>query len=60
MFDRALRDGGVFHLWGHSWEIERNGDWDRLARVCEYIAGRTEVDYRTNADLHPHTAGSHR
>jgi peptidoglycan-N-acetylglucosamine deacetylase len=51
MFDRVLRDGGIFHLWGHSWEIDRNGDWDRLERVLRYIGGRPEVSYIDNGDL---------
>ncbi|HEX3081998.1 MAG TPA: glycosyltransferase, partial [Candidatus Saccharimonadia bacterium] len=33
MFDRAQSRGGVFHLWGHSWEIDANHDWTRLERV---------------------------
>jgi len=24
---KACEDGGVFHLWGHSWEIEAAGQW---------------------------------
>lgn len=30
--------GGVYHLWGHSWEIEKNKDWEKLERVLKYIA----------------------
>jgi hypothetical protein len=26
----TLRRGGVFHLWGHSWEITEHAQWDRL------------------------------
>jgi hypothetical protein len=25
--------GGVFHLWGHSWELEQTGQWDNLERL---------------------------
>lgn len=36
----ALDRGGVFHLWGHSWEIEETGQWhalnQTLACVSEY------------------------
>jgi peptidoglycan/xylan/chitin deacetylase (PgdA/CDA1 family) len=28
-------NGGVWHLWGHSCEIEENGDWERLESVLE-------------------------
>lgn len=51
LFERARRRGGVFHLWGHSWEIEKRRDWERLERVLRYIGGRREVHYATNAEL---------
>lgn len=50
-FDRCLAEGGVFHLWGHSWEIDRHGDWDRLAKVFAHISGRDEAGYATNGAL---------
>lgn len=50
-FDRVLGYGGVFHLWGHSWEVEARGDWTRLERVLEHIAHRTEVCYVANGGL---------
>lgn len=30
---KACEDGGIFHLWGHSWEIEAAGQWATLERV---------------------------
>ena len=51
MFDRVLRTGGVFHLWGHSWEIDDNSDWGQLERVLRYIGGRPNVRYIDNGEL---------
>lgn len=51
LFDRVRAGGGVFHLWGHSWEIDRLGQWDRLIRVLDHIAGHPEVSYTTNGGL---------
>jgi peptidoglycan/xylan/chitin deacetylase (PgdA/CDA1 family) len=51
LFDRALSDGGVFHLWGHSWEIEAHRDWSRLERVLDHMAGRPDATYITNGAL---------
>ena len=31
---------GVFHLWGHSWEIDENGLWDLLKEVLSWIADK--------------------
>jgi peptidoglycan-N-acetylglucosamine deacetylase len=52
-FESCMRDGGVFHLWGHSWEVDARGDWARLERVLEYIGRRPDVQYLTNAELVP-------
>lgn len=51
MFDRLRREGGIFHLWGHSWEIDQHGDWDKLEEVLRYIAGHADVTYATNGEL---------
>ena len=32
------RDGGMAHLYFHSWEIEQNGEWDVLEAVFKAIA----------------------
>jgi peptidoglycan-N-acetylglucosamine deacetylase len=55
LFDQVLAAGGVYHLWGHSWEIEQNCDWDRLERVLGYIARRPGVQYVVNSDSAPPT-----
>lgn len=49
-FDRVLRSGGVWHLYGHSWEVEANGLWDELEELMAYVSGRKEVLYLTNGD----------
>src|SRR2546430_8764527 len=30
LFDEVLLKGGVWHLYGHSWEIQELGLWDQL------------------------------
>lgn len=50
-FDRVLTVGGVYHLWGHSWEIEQHKDWHRVERVLSYISNRSEVRYVDNGEL---------
>lgn len=56
LFDQVLLNGGVFHLWGHSWEIDRNKDWAALRRVFDYISRRDDVAYLVNGDLWSVTA----
>ena len=36
--DFVVNNGGVWHLWGHSREIEENGDWIRLEAVLNAIS----------------------
>jgi peptidoglycan/xylan/chitin deacetylase (PgdA/CDA1 family) len=38
LIERACAVGGVFHLWGHSWELEQTRQWDRLDEVLACIA----------------------
>ncbi|MFL5330790.1 MAG: polysaccharide deacetylase family protein [Gemmataceae bacterium] len=52
MLEKAMRLGGVFHLWGHSWEIEQVGLWPQLEdafRVLSEFSG--SVLARTNGAL---------
>lgn len=51
MFDYVAQRGGVFHLWGHSWEIDSHQDWDRLGKVFGYISNRAGVNYVENKEL---------
>ena len=34
----ALKFGGVFHLWGHSWELQETGQWQRLEEVFRFMS----------------------
>ena len=53
LFDSVLRDGGIWHLYGHSWEIEEMGLWNKLQDVLDYVAQRPDVDYVTNGGALP-------
>ncbi|MFF9912676.1 polysaccharide deacetylase family protein [Streptomyces sp. NPDC013457] len=50
-FDLCLERGGVFHLWGHSWEVDAHRDWQRLERVLSHVSGRPGVGYLPNRAL---------
>ena len=51
LFDRVLRSGGVWHLYGHSWEIESLGLWGKVKEVLDYVHGHKDVVYVSNGDL---------
>ncbi len=50
-FDLVLREGGVWHLFGHSWEIEELDLWDDLREVLDYVCRREGVICIPNGDL---------
>lgn len=36
-FDLAQQSGGIFHLWGHSSEIDKNQEWQKLEALFKYL-----------------------
>jgi peptidoglycan/xylan/chitin deacetylase (PgdA/CDA1 family) len=62
LFDSVVERGGVWHIYGHSWEIEERGLWDDLSNLLEYVSSRPGVHYVCNSGLvngtvaHPRTA----
>ena len=52
LLERTLRVGGVFHLWGHSWEVERAGQWARLEEVFALLGeAREQAPCLTNGQV---------
>lgn len=39
----AAQNGGTFHIWGHSWEIDRDMNWQRLEEFFEWLTERFEL-----------------
>lgn len=37
LLQNVIDRGGVFHLWGHSWEIERTNQWQALERLLKLM-----------------------
>lgn len=50
-FDFVLKNGGIFHLWGHSWELDNFNEWDKFERILRYISKRPNVIYLVNSEL---------
>ncbi len=49
LFDQCLQEGGIWHLYGHSWEIEELGLWEDLRQMLDYVRGRPGVIYANNS-----------
>jgi hypothetical protein len=55
---RVLSGCGVFHLWGHSWELEQTGQWQRLEEVLRYLGQFTrQAPALTNGQVCESAAG---
>lgn len=54
-FDYIDRHGGIWHFWGHSWQIEKYNWWQELEEVLQYISKRSGVDYYTNGETLKYT-----
>ena len=48
LLDAALARDGVFHLWGHSWELEKHGLWGALDRFLATAASLVPAQARVN------------
>jgi peptidoglycan/xylan/chitin deacetylase (PgdA/CDA1 family) len=60
LFDLILNKGGIWHLWGHAWEIELHKDWEKLTRILRYVSGRKEVLYVENGKIFRNGLTEHR
>ena len=45
------KKNGVFHLQGHSWEIENEGNWDSLIQFFDMVSKLDDVNFVSNGDL---------
>ncbi len=50
-FDLVLREGGAWHLFGHSRLIEKLRLWDDLREMLDYVSKREGVIYIPNGDV---------
>jgi peptidoglycan-N-acetylglucosamine deacetylase len=53
LFDAVLERGGIWHLWGHSWEIDELGLWNDLEKLLDYVSQRDSITYLSNGNLIP-------
>lgn len=50
-FDYVNDHGGIWHLWGHSWELEDQNLWSDFELLCRQVANRPGFTYLTNSQL---------
>lgn len=47
----AARTPRLFYLWGHSFEFDRNDNWNLFEEFCKTASGHDDVWYATNIEI---------
>jgi len=42
----------MFYVWGHSYEFDRDGNWELFEQLCSFVGGRDDVWYATNGEIY--------
>ena len=41
----------VYYIWGHAYEFDIHGDWERFEEFCRLISGHDDIFYGTNREV---------
>lgn len=41
----------MLYIWGHSYEFDVNGNWERLETICRMVSGHDDIFYGTNHEV---------
>ncbi len=47
----ARRQARLLYIWGHSYEFDRDNNWELIETVCEKLAHNDEIWYATNLEI---------
>lgn len=47
----------LMYIWGHSYEFDRDNNWELIEKICEKLSGREDIWYATNIELYDYTEG---
>ena len=48
----ARRVPRLLYIWGHSFEFDRNNNWDHIDAICKKLANNDEIWYATNIEIY--------
>lgn len=48
----AARQPRLFYLWGHSYEFERDNNWELLEEIAEKLGNKEDTWYATNIEIY--------
>ena len=48
----ARRVPRLLYIWGHSYEFDRDNNWDRAEEICQKLANNDDIWYATNIEIY--------
>jgi peptidoglycan/xylan/chitin deacetylase (PgdA/CDA1 family) len=48
----AKRIPRLLYIWGHSYEFDRNDNWDHIEEICKRLANNSDIWYATNIEIY--------
>ncbi len=52
VFKASKYDFALFYVWGHSYEFDRNNNWELIEDFCQSIAFNDDIWYATNIEIY--------
>ena len=58
LFDTFIEANSKYHrlnclyIWGHSYEFDRENNWEKIEEFCDYAKGRDDIWYATNIEIY--------
>lgn len=56
----ARRHPRLLYIWGHSYEFDRNNNWDYMEDLCRRLSGHEDIFYATNIEICEYVEAYHR
>lgn len=53
----ARRTPKLMYIWGHSYEFDRNNNWEHMEEICKKLSGNDNVWYATNIEICDYVQG---
>lgn len=53
----AKRHPRLLYIWGHSFELDNNDNWDHIEKICEKLSHNDEIWYATNIEIYEYVEG---
>lgn len=53
-------NGKLFSIYGHSYEFDRDGNWEMIENVCKILGGNDKIWYATNIEIFDYVTAARR